>query len=224
MAKETKKTEQTEQNLAEVQEALSASGQWIEKNSNTIMWVLVAIVAVVCGFIALNKFVWEPKGLEASNENAKSVVYFSAGDYTKALNGDDAECVGFAETADNYSHYQAGKLAALYAGICHYQLGQYEEAADYLKQFDADDVNIAPAAKMLLGDAYVELGEYSKAIKAFEAAANSDNELIAPMALKKAGVVYLKQEDTKAANKAFKAIKEDYPQSAEAQDIDKYIK
>lgn len=220
MAKEIKKDE----NIEEVQEALSVSGQWIEKNSNLIMGVLCAVIVVVFGFIALNKYVWEPKALEASNENAKAVVAFSAGIYEVALYGDEAENMGFAAIADKYSHYQAGKLAALYAGICEYQLGNYEEAADYLKKFDADDVNIAPAAKMLLGDAYVELGEYGKAVKAFEAAAKSENELIAPMALKKAGVVYLKEGNEKAANKVFEQIKSDYPQSAEAQDIEKYIK
>ncbi len=220
MAKEIKKDE----NIEEVQEVLSASGQWIEKNSNLIMGVLCAVIVVVFGFIALNKYVWEPKALEASNENAKAVVAFSAGIYEVALNGDEDEIMGFAAIADKYSHYQAGKLAALYAGICEYQLGEYAEAADYLKDFDADDVNIAPAAKMLLGDAYVELGEYGKAVKAFEAAAKSENELIAPMALKKAGVVYLKEGNAKAANKAFEQIKSDYPQSAEAQDIEKYIK
>lgn len=221
MAKENQKQEE---NLEEVQEVLSASGQWIEKNSNMIMGVLLAVIVVVFGFIALNKYVWEPKALEASNENAKAVVAFSAGAYEVALNGDEDENMGFAAIADKYSRYQAGKLAALYAGICEYQLGNYEEAASYLKKFDADDINVAPAAKMLLGDAYVELGEYAKAVKAFEAAAKDGNTLIAPIALKKAGVVYLKEGNDKAANKAFEQIKKDYPQSAEAQDIEKYIK
>ena len=84
-------------------------------------------------------------------------------------------------------------------------------------------MNIDPAARQLLGDAYVELGEYGKAAKAFEAAAESGNEIIAPMSLKKAGLVYLKEEDKAKALKAFKAIKENYPTSSEAQDIDKYI-
>ncbi|MBQ6978808.1 MAG: tetratricopeptide repeat protein, partial [Paludibacteraceae bacterium] len=99
----------------------------------------------------------------------------------------------------------------------------YEEAAKYLKKFDADDVNIDPAAHQLLGDAYVELQEYGKAAKAFEAAAKSGNNVIAPMSLKKAGLVYLHEGQNAKALKAFEAIKADYPASAEAQDIDKYI-
>ena len=221
MAKKNFKKE--DEQLQEVGEALSTTGQWIEDNSNLITWIITGIIVVVLGVIAINNYVIKPKANEASNENAKSVVYFQAGDFEKALNGDDAECLGFEEIADEYHFYQQGKLAALYAGICYFEKGEYEEAAKYLKKFDADDVNIDPAAHQLLGDAYVELEEYGKAAKAFEAAAESGNEIIAPMSLKKAGLVYLHEGKNAKALKAFKAIKENYPASAEAQDIDKYI-
>ena len=222
MAKKKEQFVKQDEQLQEVNEALTGAGKWIEDNSNLISWIVCGIAVVVMGIIAINNYVIKPKALEASNENAKAVVYFMAGDFDKALNGDDAECIGFEAIADEY-HNQQGKLAALYAGICYFEKGEYEEAAKYLKKFDADDVNIDPAAHQLLGDAYVELGEYGKAAKAFEAAAESGNEIIAPMSLKKAGLVYLKEEDKAKALKAFKAIKENYPTSSEAQDIDKYI-
>ena len=98
-----------------------------------------------------------------------------------------------------------------------------ENAAKYLKRFKAEDVNIGPAAHQLLGDAYVELEEYGKAVRAFEAAAQSGNDLIAPMSLKKAGLVYLEMGDKHAAKHCFEKIKNDYPSSSEASDIDKYI-
>ena len=221
MAKKNYKKE--DEQLQEVGEALSTTGQWIEDNSNLITWIITGIVVVVLGVIAINNYVIKPKAAEASNENAKSVVYFQAGDFEKALNGDDAECIGFAETADNYKLYKTGKLAALYAGICYYQLGDYEQAANYLKRFKADDVNIGPAASQMLGDTYVELQEYGKAVRAYENAANSDNDIIAPMSLKKAGLVYLELGDNRSAKHAFETIKEKYPQSQEAYDIDKYI-
>lgn len=212
-----------DEQLQEVNEALSGAGKWIEENSNLISWIVCGIAVVVMAIIAINNYVIKPKALEASNENAKAVVYFMAGDFDKALNGDDAECIGFEAIADEYSLYQQGKLAALYAGICYFEKGEYEEAARLLKKFSAEDLNIDPAARQLLGDAYVELQEYDKAVKAFEAAAESDNELIAPMSLKKAGLVYLKEDQKGKALKAFQTIKEKYPSSAEAQDIDKFI-
>ena len=221
MAKKNFKKE--DEQLQEVNEALSTTGQWIEDNSNLLSWIITGIVAVVLGIIALNNYVFKPKALEANNENAKAVVYFQAGDFEKALNGDEAECIGFEAIANNYRLYRPGKLAALYAGICYFQLGDYEQAANYLKRFNAKDINIAPAASQLLGDAYVELQEYSKAVRAFENAAATQNDLIAPMSLKKAGLVYLEMGDKHAAKHAFEQIKNDYPTSQEAADIDKYI-
>lgn len=223
MAKKKQEFEKQDEQLQEVNEALTGAGKWIEDNANLISWVVAGIAVVVMGIIAINQYVIKPHALEASNETAKAVVYFMAGDYDKALNGDDAECIGFEAIADEYKLYQQGKLAALYAGICHYEKGEYEDAARYLKKFDADDLNIDPAAHQLLGDAYVELEEYGKAAKAFEAAAASGNEIIAPMTLKKAGIVYLHEGNKAKARKAFETIKADYPTSTEAQDIDKYI-
>ena len=223
MAKKKEEFVKQDEQLQEVNEALTGAGKWIEDNSNLISWIVTGIAVVVMAIIAINQYVIKPKALEASNENAKAVVYFMAGDFDKALNGDDAECLGFEQIAEDYSLYQQGKLAALYAGICYFEKGEYEDAARWLKKFNAEDLNIAPAARMLLGDAYVELEEYGKAAKAFETAAKSGNEMMAPMRLKKAGLVYLKEGKNAKAKKAFETIKNDYPASNEAQDIDKYI-
>ena len=223
MAKKKEQFVKQDEQLQEVNEALTGAGKWIEDNANLISWIVCGIAVVVCAIIAINTYIIKPHAQEASNENAKAVVYFMNGDYDKALAGDDAECIGFEAIADEYGFYQEGKLAALYAGICYFEKGDYEQAAKFLKKFDADDLNIGPAAHQLLGDAYVELGEYGKATKAFESAAKSGNDIIAPMSLKKAGIVYLKEGKKGQALKAFKAIKENYPSSSEAQDIDKYI-
>ncbi|MBR5854841.1 MAG: tetratricopeptide repeat protein [Paludibacteraceae bacterium] len=221
MAKKDFKKE--EQNLENVQEALNTTSAWIEANQNKLTWVITIIVLVVIGVLALNTYVIKPKAAEASNETAKAVAYFAQGNYELALNGDDVECIGFEAIANDNSCSQEGKLAALYAGVCYYQLGDYTAAAEYLAKFDANDVNVDPAASQLLGDAYVCLGEYDKAIDAFEAAADSENELIAPMALKKLGFVQMELGDNAAAKEAFETIKNDYPTSAQAQDIEKYI-
>jgi len=223
MAKKKEEFVKQDEQLQEVNEALTGAGKWIEENASLLSWIVAGIAAVVMGVIAINQYIIKPKALEASNENAKAVVYFMNGDFDKALLGDDAECIGFEAIADEYSLYQQGKLAALYAGICYYEKGEFEDAAKYLKKFSADDLTIEPAARQLLGDAYVELGEYGKAAKAFESAARTGNEIIAPMSLKKAGLVYLHEGQNAKAKKCFERIKADFPASQEAQDIDKYI-
>lgn len=223
MAKKKQEFVKQDEQLQEVNEALTGAGKWIEENANLISWIVAGVAVGVLACIAINQYVIKPKALEASNENAKAVAYFMNGDFDKALNGDDAECLGFEAIAEEYSRYQEGKLAALYAGICYYEKGEYETAAEFISQFDADDLTIAPAASQLLGDAYVELQDYDKAIKAYKAAAASKNDLIAPMSLKKLGILYLTQENKEEAKKTFEIIKNEYPTSSEAQEIDKYI-
>ncbi len=218
-----KKKSIEDQNLENVQEALVTTTSWVERNKNLISWVVLAVIVVVLAVLAFQNYYLIPKSNEADNEVAKSVVYFNQNNWEQALNGDDAECAGFLATADEYSTTKGGKLAALYAGICYYNLEQYEDAIKYLKKFDANDLNVAPAAHQKIGDAYVALDQTKEAISYFEKAAASKNEIIAPMALKKAGLAYLSLGDGKAAKKAFETIKADYPTSAEAQDIDKYI-
>lgn len=221
MAKKDFKKE--EQNLENVQEALNTTSAWIEANQNKLTWAITILVAVVLGVMALNTYVLKPKAVAASNENAKAVVYFTQGNYELALNGDDADCIGFEAIANDYKCAQAGKLAALYAGVCYYQLGDYAAAAEYLAKFSAKDLNIEPAALQLLGDAYVQMEDYAKAAKVFGAAAKSGNKIVAPMSLKKLGFVQMELGNNSAAKKAFETIKNEYPMSMEAQDIDKYI-
>ncbi|MCQ2310960.1 MAG: tetratricopeptide repeat protein [Paludibacteraceae bacterium] len=221
MAKENFKKE--DEQLENVGEALNTAGLWIEAHQNLLFGIVIAIAAVILGCIALNNYVIKPHALEASNENAKAVEYFMQGQWETALNGDDAECIGFLAVADEYAMYQQGELANLYAGICYYQLGQYEESAACLKKFSADDVMINPASYQLLGDAYVQMGELEKALKAYDASIKSNNDLLSPMSLKKAGLVYLELDKKANAKKCFEQIRDNYPQSQEAQDIEKYI-
>ena len=234
MAKK-KVTKQDEQ-LESVNEALSRSERWIEENQKMLTIVVTAIVVVVFAVIAINQWVIKPNAVAASNENAPAEVYFQQAEqaalqgdtakaaelYKKALEGDDAECVGFLEVAENYSNQEA-ELAALYAGICYAELGQYEEAAEYLKKFSAKDVTVAPAAQMRLGDVYVELDNLEEAAKAFENAAEADNEIIAPVAMMKAARVYIKLEDKASAKRVMEALKKQYPGTQEAQEADKYL-
>ena len=70
----------------------------------------------------------------------------------------------------------------------------------------------------------LQLGEIDNAISYYEKAANyNDNELVTPTFLLKAGWAYEVKQENEKALKAFEKIKEEYPRSREARDIDKYI-
>lgn len=242
MAKENK-FKKEDANLESVETALSTTGQWIEKHKNAISWSVLCLLIVVLGYMLIKAYVIEPKAAEAANAMSYAQECFEAGDYQIALeggnrtrrgpNGEEAvvEVVGFAEIADSYGLYQQGKLASLYAGICSYKLGianmdtaRIEASVEYLSKFSANDALIAPAAKQLEGDAHAFLGNYEKAVKAYEKVASTENPVLAPESLKKAGIIYLeKLGDKAAALKAFTQIQDKYYESVEAQTIDKFI-
>ena len=77
--------------------------------------------------------------------------------------------------------------------------------------------------QVLSGDCYVELGKIEDGIKYFMKAADSENEMISPIYLKKAAIAYESKGDYKKAIEIYTKIKDGYIRSQEASDIDRYI-
>ena len=211
-----KSTKQQDEQLENVQEALSTSGRWIEEHQNLITWVILGILAVALCIWLFRAYVVEPKKEQASNENAVAMNYFLQQDFATALNGNDDDCIGFAAIADKYSNKE-GKLAQYCAGVCSYQLGNYEEAIDYLKSYSTTEKSYAAASKQLLGDAYVQVDQLDKAAQCFEQVGAMKHEVLSPMSLLKAANVYEELGNKEAAHKAYKAIADNYPNSEAAQ-------
>ena len=146
---------------------------------------------------------------------------FRNGDYELALNG-DGNVLGFVQILDEYGT-KAGKSVNFYAGVCELQLGNWESAIKYLQAYYGKDAILAARAQACSGDAYVGLEDYSKALGYFEKAAATIDNMFAAGYLLKAGVVAEKLGENAKALSFYEKIKDQYPQSMEAYDIDKYI-
>ena len=146
---------------------------------------------------------------------------FRAADYEVALNG-DGNVLGFAQIIDEYGK-KAGKAVYFYAGVCELQLGNFESAIKYLESYNGKDAILAARATACIGDAYVGLEDYKKALGYFEKAAATIDNMFAAGYLLKAGVVAEKLGENAKALSFYEKIKDQYPQSMEAYDIDKYI-
>ena len=109
------------------------------------------------------------------------------------------------------------------AGICELQLGNYESAIDYLKNYKGKDAILKARSISCMGDAYVGLEDYAKALDCFVKAAGVIDNIYAAAYLLKAGVTAEQLGKNEEALKYYKTIKEQYPQSMEGYDIDKYI-
>ena len=217
-----KNIQQEPDELQNVEQALSKTEQFIENNRKQLVWGLV-IVAVVAAAVVwfFNGYV-APKNVEAADKMAAAVRYFERDSFALALNGDGMN-EGFIEIIDNYGITESSALAAFYAGVCEYKLGNYDEAISYLNKFSAASVNMEPAAITLIGDCYVAKGDAKAAVKYFEKAGAIENKLTAPRALNKAGIAYESMGEWAKAEKCYQTIKSVYFDSQLAMEMDKRI-
>ena len=220
MAKQEIKQEQ----LLNVEEAVSRSEAFINKNKKIISILVAGLVAVVAAGMLLSTYVVKPREQKAAAALFAGEKYFQNGDYETALNGDQYDYAGFEAVAADYKCTEAGKLAKAYAGISLAKLGRYEEAIPMLKAFKGDDAMVAPSVLAALGNCYAQVGKEAKAAAALVKAANmADNNLLSPAYLIQAGQIYEKLGKNGEALKAYSEVKAKYYGSMQAMDIDKYI-
>ena len=216
MAKEIKN-----ENAEAVVEAVSKTEQFFEKNGKLLGIITAVVVVLAAAVFCWNKFVYQPAAEEAQGQMVSAEAKFLAGDYELALNG-DGNALGFAQVIDEYGA-KAGKAVYFYAGVCELQLGNWNEAIKYLESYKGKDAILSARATACIGDAYVGLEDYKKALTYFEEAAAAADNMFAAGYLLKAGVTAEKIGETAKALSFYKKIKDQYPQSMEAYEIDKYI-
>ncbi len=209
--------------LENVQQVLTTSEAFIEKYQKQILYVVGGVVLFVILILAIRNYYLKPKEIQAANEMYKAQSYFNTDSFKVALNGKLPEFIGFKEIVSEYGITSSGNLASAYAGICYFKLGEYDNAIKYLSQFDGKDENVSVTVTGLIGDSYVEKGETKKAINYFEKAGNADNKVLSPFYLKKVAIAYESLNQVEKALEIYNKIKEKYPQSSEASEIDKYI-
>ena len=216
--------ENKEDKNLEIGGIITKTEQYIKKNKKALVTAACVVIVVALGIWAYITLVARPRQVRAAEDMFAAEQWFNEGEFEKALNGTD-EYMGFTEVIDEYGCTKAGNLAKYYAGICQLNLGNYDEAIDLLKSYKGKDLFTSVEAKMLIGDAYAEKENPTEAIKYYEKAANkaSDNFIIAPTALWKAGMMYLQLDKKEDAIKAFQQIKDNYPESPEWAEADKYI-
>ena len=215
--------EQKKDEMEKVNEAISSSEKFLVNNQKTIIYVLVAIIAVVAIVLGVKQFYFEPREVKAQEALFRPVLAFEQDSLDLALNG-NTEFDGLLAVVDNYGSTKAGNLAAAYAGLAYYEKADYENAKKYLSKFSADDAVMSPAITAAIGNALVNMDNAADAVKYFEKAAKmADNKVYSPLYLMKAANVYEKLGDKVAALKVYETIKKEYPTSQQATTIDAYI-
>ncbi len=220
MAKAKKK--ESSKAIEGVEETLTKTEQFLERNWKTITYGL-AVIAVIVGIVWLYNKHADKKTEEALSQMYVAENYFDIDSLDLALYG-DGNYLGFLDIADEYRSTKPGNLASYYAGICFLHTGQYEDAIDYLEKFKKKDKSVSPVALGCIGDAYIEMGETHKGIEYYLKAVDySENSFYNPLYLMKAGQVYELEGSYDKALKLYERIRDNYPESTEGRNIDKYI-
>ncbi|MCB2195337.1 MAG: tetratricopeptide repeat protein [Bacteroidetes bacterium] len=218
------KNKETHQDQFEsVENVLSKTEHYIEENQKSLTIIVAAIIIIVGGYLGYKRFVVTPKENEAKSQMWMAERYFARDSFNLALNG-DGNYLGFLDIIDEYGITKSANLANYYSGISYLHLGQYENAIEYLKQFESDDKMVAPVAFGAIGDAYMELGNTDDALLFYNKAVNaSENNFTTPIYLMKVAFVQKEQGEYEKALETYKKIQKEFPNTAEGRQIEKYI-
>ncbi len=219
MAKITKTEEEVrQQNVAE---AVSKTEQFFKENGKLIYGCVIGVLVIALAILAYNRFILQPKKVQATDQMARAEQWFLSGEYELSLTGDDND-LGFEDIIKQYGS-KAGEAVYMYAGIAKLQTGAPEEAIQYLKKYDGEDPILLGKAQACIGDAYADLENYSEAISWYQKAAKTSDNALAAAYLLKAGIAAEANGNDTQALSFYKEIKDKWGNAPEALEIDKYI-
>ena len=150
-------------------------------------------------------------------------MYFERGEYRTALDG-SGELLGLSDIIDMYGSTRPGNLARFYAADAAFRLGEYDQSFQWFKAFRGKGGVLEASALEGQAAIYEDRELYQDAAEYYERAARiSDDALRSPEYLKKAARAYRKQHAYEKAEAALLQIREDYPDSDVAQDLDFHL-
>ncbi len=195
-----------------------------EKYSKFIVYGIAALVLIVGGYFAYDKYFKGPEEAKAAEAMWKAENYYRMDSARLALNGDGSNA-GFLRIISRHGGTKAANLAKFYAAACYMKLGDFNNAIKYLKDFSTSDKLVQVRATGLLGDAYAETGKKAEAIEQYRKAGTlfPDDNNSSPEYLFRAGLLYQETGKTNEAIEMFRIIKDKYSNSERGVEIDKYL-
>jgi|TARA_B110000467_G_C18334842_1_gene496597 tetratricopeptide (TPR) repeat protein len=218
---------------AEVFETLDVNASKTElivsKYQNYIIGFVGLTVFAVLGYLGYENLIFQPKSDEANNELFTAQNYFnkalsdtenSDSLFLLSLNGGEGK-YGFLDIIKNYSGTDAANISVYSAGMAYFNLNDFQNSIEYLKNFNSDDEILKALAVGVIGDSFAELNQLDDALDAYRRAANSSsNKFSSPKFLLKAGNTATLLGKKSEALKHYNRIKNDYPKSSQSNLID----
>lgn len=210
-------------------EAMNKTELFFEKNGRKMTYIFLVLLILAALIYGYRVLIVHPRVEKAAEMIAEAQNRFDAEnpDFELALLG-DANGAGFLDVVEKYGSTPSGNLAKHYAGICYLRTGDLENAAKYLAKFSP--LKGLPGAIVnaqnygLQGDVAVERQDYATALKFYDKAVKAaDNNMTAPMYLRKAGLAAQAQGNAQQAAAYYEEILTSYPASMEAREAEKLL-
>jgi TolA-binding protein len=200
---------------------LSKTEAFLSQNKKMVFGI-GGLIAVIIAAIFIYRYTMETKNATAQDEMFQAVFYFENGNLGNALNG-DGNSLGFLDIINDYSGTEAANLASFYAGAIYLQQREFQSALDMLKDFSSDDYLIAARKHILIGDAYMELGNFTNAASAYQKGASTHpNKFFSPQYLMKAALAFESAGDNTKAIATYDELINKYPESVELTNARKF--
>lgn len=214
-----------EKSWERIDNAVFESGHFLEKYSKQLLIGVGIVVLIVGAYLAINQFYLKPRNENAQNAIFRGQYYFNNGQDSLALNGDGNEYIGFLSIIEEYGSTSTGNLAKAYAGMSLANLGRYDEALNYLKDYSGKDDVFVHLVNGAIGDCLDNQGKSDEAVSYFEKAAKGvDSPLYSPLLYKKAALIYRNQGKYDKVIELFTTVKNKYANTQIAStEADKYI-
>lgn len=195
---------------------------YFENNRNTVYSVAAGIVFVVLAFLG---YAWmqSNNNQKALSQMAIAVQKYEAGEFQASLDG-DASFTGMIDIAESFGGTDSGNLAKFYAADALFRTGDMVRALEYFESFSKGADYLGASA--YAGEAAIhELnGDHKKAGDLFVRAATVfTSEITSPMYYENAARAYAAGGDKGKARSAYESIRDDFPNSQAARNVDFYL-
>ncbi|MDE6484788.1 MAG: tetratricopeptide repeat protein [Duncaniella sp.] len=215
-----KPQDETRTSIDEVNDTLTGIGEKVQNNPKIILWSCVGVAAIVA-VILIYVYAFRQPAKEAASKA------LGEADIELLMGNDSTALAKYQEVAANHS-FESGNLANLNAAILLYKKGEYEQAIKYLDDYKPTESIIGASSRSLMGDCYVNLEQYEKALDCFKKAVkiSDNNPHYTPAFMIKEATVYRHLKNYKAEAEVYSEILKKYPQYGQENGIDikKYLK
>ena len=197
---------------------------WVLDNQKTLMYAGVGLIALVLAI-----FVWtdrvETMEQEAATRLASILPLYDSGDMQQAVDGVPARgTFGLRAIVNEYGSTESGNLAKLYLGNALLSQNKAEEALDFFEDVSGTTRMLDAAVYAAIGAANVSLGLHEDAARAYERSVSADpTNPLSPDRLLSAASSFAEAGMNDRAVDVLQTMKKQYPQSAVARDVDRYM-